>query len=383
MIPAAPPGGPRYDAAVIRLRNGTALRVARSRPGVLEVEVEVDGRREIALAYLDLTGPVAEGDPIVLNTTAVEEGLGTGGYHFVIAVPGRDADPPPAGHVMKLRYTPLQAKVEAVEEQASPHHAVMAGAGHLDGMPVVWVPLHSMLGPAAAGARAAGATRVAYVMTDGAALPAAFSTQVAALRDAGLLDAVVSSGQAFGGDLEAVNVFSGLLAARSVAGADVAIVGDGPGKIGTATPWGATDVSSGLSLNAAGILSGRPIAALRVNLADPSYRHHGVSPHSITVLRHVALVAVHVAVPPLGNEDHRGRVWDAMKEARLEERHQLVEVTGEPAVELLRERNVPMATMGRTDRDDPAFFLAAGAAGVLAGRMAAGSAAWRGDRGER
>ena len=34
--------------------------------------------------------------------------------------------------------------------------------------------------------------------------------------------------------------------------------------------------------------------------------------------------------------------------------------------------------MGRTPADDPAFFLAAGAAGVLAGRMATGARAWRG-----
>jgi len=31
--------------------------------------------------------------------------------------------------------------------------------------------------------------------------------------------------------------------------------------------------------------------------------------------------------------------------------------------------------MGRSARDDPAFFLAAGAAGILAGRMAAGTPA--------
>jgi hypothetical protein len=380
MIPARHGRPPGYDAAVIRLRNGIAVRVVEGRPGVLEVEVEVDGRIQTALAYPALTGPVGQGDRVILNTTAVEEGLGTGGYHFVVAVAGRETDPSPDGHVMKLRYTPLQAKVETAEEQGSPHHAAMARAGGLDGTPVVWVPLHSMLGAAAAGARAAGASRVVYAMSDGAALPAAFSTQSAALRDAGLIDAVVTCGQAFGGDLEAVNVFSGLLAARAVAGAEVIIVGDGPGKVGTATPWGATDIASGLALNAAGILGGRPVAALRVNFADPSYRHHGVSPHSITVLHRVALVAVHVAVPALEDEERRGRVWEALKEAGLEERHQLVEVTGRPAVELLRERNVPMATMGRTDREDPAFFLAAGAAGVLAGRMAAGTAVWRQDR---
>lgn len=380
MIPARRGRPPRYDAAVIRLRNGTVVRVVEARPGVLEVEVDVEGRTETALAYPGLTGPVVEGDDVVLNTTAVEEGLGTGGYHFVVAVPGREADPSPEGHVMKLRYTPLQAKVQSVEEQGSSHHAAMAEAGSLDGTPVAWVPLHSMLGAATAGARAAGAARVVYAMTDGAALPAAFSTQVAALRRSGLIDAVVTCGQAFGGDLEAVNVFTGLLAARVLAGADVVVVADGPGKVGTATAWGATDVASGLAINAAGILGGRPVAGLRVSFADPSYRHHGVSPHSITVLRRVALVASHVAVPALEDEDRRGLLWDALKEARLEERHQLVEVTGGPAVELLREQEIPMATMGRTERDDPEFFLAAGAAGVLAGRMAAGTAGWRRDR---
>jgi hypothetical protein len=33
--------------------------------------------------------------------------------------------------------------------------------------------------------------------------------------------------------------------------------------------------------------------------------------------------------------------------------------------------------MGRTASDDPAFFLAAGAAGILAGRMAVRSRGWR------
>lgn len=353
------------------------MRTWEARPGVLELEVEVEGSRASALAYPALTGPVSEGQGVLLNTTAVAEGLGTGGYHFVVAVEGSGSmDSPGGGHVMKLRYTPLQAKVLAVEEPDSPDRKAIEGASGLEGTPVVWVPLHSMLGAACAGARAAGASRVAYVMTDGAALPAWFSEQTAALRQTGLLDSVITSGQAFGGDLEAVNLFSGLLAARAVAGADVIVVGDGPGKVGTATRWGASDVASGMALNAAGILEGRPVAALRLNFSDPSYRHRGVSPHSLTVLREVALLPVHVAVPAL-DEEPRSVVWEALKNAHLEERHQLVEVTGEPALDLLSERGVPMETMGRRVETEPAFFLAAGAAGALAGRMAAGSARWR------
>jgi hypothetical protein len=366
---------------VIRLRAGTVVRVAADRPGVIELEVEVEGGRERALAYPSLTGPVREGDRVQLNTTARQLNLGTGGYDFVVAVEGQaPMDPAPDGHVMKLRYTPLQAKVAAVEEPGGPHRDVIAAADGLDGLPVVWVPLHSMLGAAVAGARAAGASRVAYVMTDGAALPAAFSEQVHVLRRADMLDAVVTTGQAFGGDLEAVTLFSGLLAAASIASADVVVVADGPGKVGTETRWGATDVAAGTALNAISILDGRPVAALRVNFADPGYRHHGVSPHSITVLRDVALAAVHVAVPALDDEE-RGMVWEALKEAGLEERHQLVEVTGQPAVDLLTERGIAAQSMGWTLEEEPALFLAAGAAGVLAGRLAAGSARWKEGKG--
>jgi hypothetical protein len=360
---------------MIRLRRGVVRSVREVHPGLLEAVVDVEGREEEALAYPALTGPVLQGGTVLLNTTAVASGLGTGGYHFVIAVEGQgDLDPSPEGHVMKLRYTPLQARVQAVAEQGAPFRDRLPE--DLGGLPVVWIPLHSMLGAAVAGARAAGAGRIVYAMTDGAALPAWLSHQVGALRQAGLLEAVVTCGQALGGDLEAVSVFDGLLAARGAAGADVVVVGDGPGKVGTATPWGASDVASGMALNAAGILGGRPVAALRVSFADPGYRHFGVSPHSLRVLGQVALVPVHVAVPSL-EEEARGAVWEALKEAGLQERHQLVEVTGRPAVDLLRELGVPAETMGRSLDDDPPFFEAAGAAGVLAGRMAAGSAKWR------
>ncbi|HEX6262110.1 MAG TPA: DUF3866 family protein [Actinomycetota bacterium] len=362
---------------MIRLRHGVVRSVEAHRPGLLELGVEVEGRSELAIAYPQLTGPVREGDRVLLNTTAVVAGLGSGGYHFVLAVEeAPDADPPGEGHVMKLRYTPLQAKVLAVEEQDSPDREAVMDADSLDGLPVVWIPLHSMLGAACAGARAAGARRIAHVMTDGAALPIWLSRQVHELREAGLLDVTITAGQALGGDREAVNVFSALLAAREVEEADVVVVGDGPGKVGTATRWGATEVSGGLALQAAAILGARAIAAVRINFADPTYRHHGLSPHSLTVLSRVASPGAHVAVPTLEGP-RRDVVWEAIREAKLEERHQVVEVTGQPALDLLAERGVGAETMGRKLEDEPEFFLAAGAAGVLAGRMAARTERWK------
>lgn len=367
--------------AVIRLRTGTVLRVDGSRPGVLELVVEVEGRSEPALAYPDLTGPVSEGARVLLNTTAVHAGLGSGGYHFVVAVEGQgDLDPSEPGHVMKLRYTPLQAKVLAVEEPDSPDREALVAADSLEGLPVVWLPLHSMLGPACAGARAAGAERIVHVMTDGAALPLWLSHQVHALRGAGLLDSSITAGQALGGDREAVNLFSALLAARAVEAADVVVVADGPGKVGTDTRWGATEVSGGMALNAAAILGGRPIAGVRINFADPEYRHYGLSHHSVTVLTRVAQGSVHVPIPAMEGQ-RREVVWSAIRAASLEERHQVVEVTGQPALDLLAERGVESETMGRKLDDEPEFFLAAGAAGVLAGRMAAGTARWKAEVG--
>jgi hypothetical protein len=46
-------------------------------------------------------------------------------------------------------------------------------------------------------------------------------------------------------------------------------------------------------------------------------------------------------------------------------------------VEELQGRGFDVETMGRGIEDDPAFFLAAGAAGVLAGRMAVENRRWR------
>jgi hypothetical protein len=365
---------------MVGLRRGRVRSVGAARPGAVELVVELDGEAgpAEALAYPELTGPIEAGDRILVNTTAVDLGLGTGGLHLVVAVlsEARAGDAEARGRVMKARYTPLQTAVRAVEET---HAEALEASRGLEGLPAVVAPLHSMVAPVAAGAKAAGAERVAYVMTDGAALAGPFSRLVPELRGAGLLDAFVTAGQAFGGELEAVTVWSALLAAKEIARADVVVVADGPGNLGTNTRWGVTALAGGHALNAVATLGGRPVAALRVSSADRRERHRGVSHHSLTILSEVCLVPANVAVPLLEGSQ-REAVWGALRAARLEERHQLVEVPGAPALDLLAERGVEVRSMGRSPREDPVFFLAAGAAGVLAGRMAAGSRTWRRDR---
>ena len=366
---------------MIRLRRGIVVALGAARPGAHELEVDVDGTRATAISYPELSGPVTVGDTVILNTTAVALGLGTGGVHFVVAVEGADgedgadgADGQRPGQVMKARYTPVQTAVVSVEES---HREALERSSGLDGTPVVCAPLHSMLGPIAAGATRAGRARVVYVMTDGAALPGAFSRSVFELRETGLIDGWITCGQAFGGDLEAVTVWTGMIAAKEILGADVIVVADGPGNLGTDTTWGVSALGSGNALNAVAALGGRPIPSLRISFADGRARHRGVSHHSLTILRDVCLVATDVPVPALADDTQRRVVWDALRTAELEQRHRLVEVDGRPALDELAVRHLEPRSMGRGVEDDPAYFLGAGAAGVLAGRTAVGNRRWK------
>ena len=356
---------------MIRIRRGKVITVRVRRPGVTELEVEVEGRREVALNYDSLTGLAAPGDQVLLNTTAVHKQLGTGGVHFVMGnCSAGDLDAPESGHIMKMRYTPAQVKVLAVEEPDSPHAGAMAAADSLDGLPVVAATLHSMLAPVLAGIHSAGgALKVVYIMTDGAALPLPLSRLVAELKAKGLLATTITCGHAFGGDLEAVNVYSGLLAARAVAGADLAVTAMGPGIVGTGTRFGYTGLEQGEIVNAVHTLRGRPVAVPRISFADPRERHRGLSHHTATALGRVALAPCLVPLPQL-DKDKDALIRQQAQRTGITARHRLITVDGEPALEVMAALGIKASTMGRGVDQDREFFLAAGAAGILAARLA-------------
>jgi hypothetical protein len=334
----------------------------------VELDVAVPEGECRALAYPPLVGRPEPGDEVLLNTTALAMGLGTGGYAMVVAVPNRlPEDPHGPGHLVKARYTPLQATVLGADEQDSPHHDALREADSLEDMPVIVADLHSALAPILCGLyEAAPGTRVAYVMLDGGALPVWFSMAAARLREEGWLAGVVTVGQAFGGDVEAVTTHTGLLAARHVLGADVAIVTQGPGNLGTGTRWGFSGVSAGEAVNAAGVLRGRPVASLRVSEGDRRERHYGVSHHSLTAYGRVALCPAEVPVPELPGEFGE-RVRDQAE--LLAVRHRLVPVPVAGLHEALRGSPVRLSTMGRGLEEDLAYFLASAAAGRLAASL--------------
>lgn len=353
---------------MVRWRSGTVAAIRRSWRGAVELEVTLaDGTDLRALAYPALVGRPEPGDRVLLNVGALIMGLGTGGYALVVALPDRlPADPPNSGtsredgHLVKARYTPLQPILLGADEEASPYRDRLVAADHLAGLPVVTADLHSALPAIVAGIRADAPTaRIGYVMTDGGALPAWFSRTLDGLRDQ--LVGTVTVGQAFGGDLEATNVHSGLLAARHALGVDIAIVAQGPGNLGTGSRWGFSGVAVGEAINAVATLGGRPVGSLRISAADPRPRHRGLSHHSVTAYGRVALAPADLVVPTGLEPALAAEVSAAL--APLAERHRIVTVDTTGLDAALRTSPVPLSTMGRGLDADHAYFLAAAAAG--------------------
>lgn len=345
-------------------RTGRVVSVLEERTGLQRVEVDLGDGPERAYVLTQLTGPVAPGDPVVVNTTAVELGLGTGGWHVVHWNLGRDAwSERGPGHIIKARYTSLQADVGSAEEHLD---GEMADIDSIDGMPVVAAALHSQVPAAVVGFRRVRPdARLAYVMTDGAALPLALSDLVHTLRERGLLDTTITCGHAFGGDYEAVSVHSALAVARHVAHADAAIVAMGPGIVGTNTRLGFSGIEVGPILDAVCGLGGVPIVALRASFADPRARHQGVSHHTRTTLRIATRSRVQVPLPLVGGMEET-RLRADLHASGIDARHEIVGIAPVGIVELFREHGLGVVSMGRPAAADPVLFEAAAVAGVLA-----------------
>ena len=341
-------------------RTGTVTELLSERKGLQRCSVLIDGAVARAYCLTDLVGTVSVGDEVVCNTTAVELGLGTGGWHVVhwnlsrnsLELPGPD-------HIMKLRYTSLQFDAGTSELV----HSDLPD--HLGGLPVVVCQLHSQMAVVATVlASMRPDARIVYLMTDGASLPLAMSDLVADLRSNGTLSATVTAGHAFGGDLEAVSVHSGLALAAGPAAADVVIVSMGPGMVGTGTRLGTSAVEAAGLLDTVRALGGRPVFCVRASDADRRERHRGVSHHSETALELTTAVPL-VGAHPVGVAE--------FVDADTPPRAELVEVAVPPVAEILSASGIRITTMGRDVEQDPLFFETAAVAAVVASGLLDGA----------
>jgi len=350
-----------------RFREGTIVSIERTDDSVVRARVDLGSSTLDAIAYPGMIGPLREGHRVIVNTTGVELGLGTGGTGFILwNVDAEAASEDHVGHIMKLRYTPWQMNVMSAESPESPHHEQLSGMIDLAGCPVISCGLHSQVPAAAAGIKAAAPDAlVGYLMTDGGALPMAFSMLVRQMRGAGLIDATCTVGHAFGGDLEAVNVFSGLAALKTVSSCDAIVVSMGPGIVGTGTSLGHTGMEQGQVLDAATALNGSAIAALRISFADDRPRHRGLSHHTVSALTVAARERCTVAVPKLRPEGSAA-LERSLKASGVCDRHDQRIADGRPGVRLLLDRGLNPSSMGRKMSEEPELWLAGAAAGVVA-----------------
>ena len=324
--------------------------------------VEIDGERRSAWADETLLGEMHEGDEVVVNVAALDLGLGSGGFDVVHVnlTRGLESDGAPGDdHVVKLNYTSIQYPVDPVELPVRLMHAGSAkGAPERTeaSMPVLVLPLHGHLGPAAwAAAQDWSDAKVGYVQTGGGALPGSLSRDVAELRERGLLCGHITAAPAYGGEHEAISVAGALDAAAHKLGWDAVIAGPGPGIIGSDTRLGHGGIAA-LDTAHASLALGLPtLISPRLSSADPRERHRPVSHHTLTVLE-LLLGAVEIPVPT--NEPVPIAILATAAGWRHRLREAPVDLAGYAATGL------PAMTMGRSLEQDPLFFAAALAAGA-------------------
>lgn len=309
----------------LSLRRGRVTRVLERHLEL--VRCEVDGVP--CVAYPPLTGPVDEGDEVLVNVQARELELGSGGFDVLYANLSQGLELPPdaAAHVMALPYSPGQWAVRHAEEDSDL-------ADSLGGLPVVLCTVHSQVVPVCAGL---AGLRVAYLQVAGGALALGLSDAIRALRERELVASTASVAPCFGGDVRCVSVAAAQLWA--VADHDAIVCSVGPGLVGTGTHFGHGAVSLAEAANVASALGGSPILAQRVSWADQRERHQGVSHHTSAVLD-LALCEVLIAPPEAGEG------WRAACDG------------------------LPLSHMGRGADEEGAHFAAAFAAGRFAAEQA-------------
>ena len=320
-----------------------------------------------AVNYDKLTGPIKKGDTVILNTTAVDLGLGTGGYHFVIFnYSNRVKTASDKGHIMKLRYTPLQIRCLAAEEEDSPYHTEFNRFTSLDGHIFLIGSLHSMLGPVSAMLKWCNEElSINYIMTDGGALPMYFSNTVPLLKEKGLIQNTITIGHAFGGDLECINIYTGLIAAKEVLSGDITIITMGPGIVGTGNRYGFSGIEQGPIIDAVNTLGGHPVLIPRISFRDSRERHFGISHHTRTVLAEISKTPANVILPVL-DRSRTSIIDEQIDELNIDRMHTIHYEEGEEIVKAMEYFKLNTTTMGRAYEDDKDYFITLGAASKYA-----------------
>ena len=329
---------------------------------VTHVKLERQGLQRVLLdngtqatSLTEIIGLVEVGQRVIVNTVAIDLNLGSGGYHLVhFNLDSKQGDRMRPGRVLKARYLSEQLQADVWEEQDNESQNV----SDLTGMKVLLCQLHSHVGAIAIATALHLNAPVGFVMTDQASLPLAISDIIFEAKKSDVIGVTVTTGQSFGGEIEAVTVASGVLALKE-RNESIVIVGCGPGHLGTNSKLG----FSGLELvGHATILSklGANVAlAVRASSADKRERHRGVSHHTRTLLELIP----HPIVVPIPS-DVSGQEIESLG-------HAAVRYSDPSISDLLSKSNIHIQSMNRPLFEDVLACEYLGAAAMwLAGNRA-------------
>jgi hypothetical protein len=342
---------------VLKLRRGQVTAVEGGESAVRLV-VRVGNAERPAIAYTGLTGPVEVGDEVIVNVEARDLGLGSGGFDILCVNVTRgvagEAARGARAHLMKLNYTPVQHAVRSVEE----------GLEHPPdglGLPVGVLALHGQLaGAAFAFASRASGRKLGYVQTAGGALPGALSETARVLCGRGLIADHVTVAPCFGGSHEAITVEGALHAGSERLGWDAALIGPGPGILGSASALGHGGLVALHNAHAAVSLGCPVVLVPRLSSGDERERHRGLSHHTATVLE---LLLGPVVIPVPEGEAEIAAALGSIAGPRHSLREQPFDLDSYAA------SGLPTTTMGRRLAEDELFF----AAGLASGRALGGA----------
>ncbi|WP_202076801.1 DUF3866 family protein [Caldalkalibacillus salinus] len=361
--------------------------------------VKLEDAREITVInYLAIHPACRMGDRVYVNTVAIDLDLGTGGYGFVMAISTiseEKSESSHPGHIIKMRYAPTQVAVHAVEAPESDRHDAFCLPFSLENKRVFMSELHSVLplwvalletltsetnsfkkaGAGQNSENSQGRTFV-YIMDDQACLQASFSQHIRTLKHKANM-MTITYGQASGGDIEAVNLYTALEAAVKVAEADDILITQGPGVVGTGTSRGFSGMSLSQWIHTVHTLGGRAVVIPRIQINDKRSRHIGFSHHTLTPLLAHTLVPAIIPYPDIEGDQLCEGAWSpssyeqyqlrySQQIAQLQDQHHVYPVPAQTLhtliLEALKWYEKPIRSMGRGYNQEPLMFQAVAAA---------------------
>ncbi|WP_035344096.1 DUF3866 family protein [Alkalihalobacillus hemicellulosilyticus] len=326
-------------------------------------KLRTDKGAKQAILYKRFCSEAAVGDIVIVNVTATDLQLGTGGWDIVVSHRHKALHwkAENEGHIMKARYTPCQHSVQTIESQESDFHALFQKSFSLAGLPVFLAELHSMIPLAFSLLKVKyPKKRLCVIIDDQASLPLFISDQLREIKKTHTL-ITITVGQAFGGDYEAITVASALQFAYNVLEVDCLLISVGPGVVGSGSYYGFAGMIQAHWSHIVSALQGRPIWIPRISFIDKRSRHFGLSHHTLTTLCEFTFKPASIPFPFMDQEKLKIIKAQLVEREPYASDHHIyfssVRVD-EWVEEALKASPLPIQSMGKTFAEDPHFFCA-------------------------